>query len=621
MRLPQFCLSYIESRLVWLGFKPPLPARPARFSLARVIMFTAGQALVGALIGWLVALLLSALLFHSPLTWLVWVCMWFSMCQGLVCSCLTALCWNQRAARLQANPVLNTDLPPARFPIFRGLLGVVYFLLIALITPAAILLTIENVRGRFAWEQFKHAWEAKGERFDAASIIPPPVPDDQNFALTPLLRPVYDFVRGTNGTQWRDTNAYAHLNSIRAGQTPEGSTNTFPTMRNLEKGELVNLEAFQIFYRGNTNYPQPAIPGTPAQDVLTALGKFDADLNELSEAAEKRPNSRFPIHYDDKPSWDILLPHLAQIKGLCQIFQLRAIARLELRQTDAAFADLKTGFRLSDSIRDEPFLIDHLVRLATVNIGLQAVREGLVRHAWNDAQLAALEKNLASLNLLAEYKHAMRGERYCNISGLEFLAQSGFRKDYSGFMFMGEDGGAQKPRLIPMISNGWLYQNMIETARMHQQFLLPAVDEQQHRVFREIAEGQGKALTNQPTTPYNILTKMLVPALSGASKRSARTQTLVDEARVACALERYRRAHGQLPDTLDTLAPQFIEKIPNDVIDGKPLRYRKNSDGSYILYSIGWNQADDRGIVVLGKGSSPGVDPNKGDWVWRYPGV
>jgi peptidoglycan/LPS O-acetylase OafA/YrhL len=45
----------------------------------------------------------------------------------------------------------------------------------------------EDIRGRLAWGQFKARWEAKGEKFDLAAFIPSPVPDDQNFAVTPVV--------------------------------------------------------------------------------------------------------------------------------------------------------------------------------------------------------------------------------------------------------------------------------------------------------------------------------------------------------------------------------------------------------------------------------------------------
>jgi hypothetical protein len=94
-------------------------------------------------------------------------------------------------------------------------------------------------------------------------------------------------------------------------------------------------------------------------------------------------------------------------------------------------------------------------------------------------------------------------------------------------------------------------------------------------------------------------------------------QTYVDEARLACALERYRSANGKLPETIEALAPRFIEKIPNDVIDGQPLRYRVKAGGNYVIYSIGWNETDDGGEVVWTSGKTPTVDIAKGDWVWQ----
>jgi hypothetical protein len=122
------------------------------------------------------------------------------------------------------------------------------------------------------------------------------------------------------------------------------------------------------------------------------------------------------------------------------------------------------------------------------------------------------------------------------------------------------------------------------------------------------------------TGPYTIFAKLLMPALEKAVRKSARMQSYVDAARVACALERYRLAKGQLPDKLDALVPQFIAAVPTDVIDGQPLRYDKAADGSYLLYSIGWNQVDDGGqLAWSGQKKDNSVDINQGDWVWQMP--
>jgi hypothetical protein len=88
-------------------------------------------------------------------------------------------------------------------------------------------------------------------------------------------------------------------------------------------------------------------------------------------------------------------------------------------------------------------------------------------------------------------------------------------------------------------------------------------------------------------------------------------------ARVAGALERYRLAHDEYPETLDTLAPQFIEKIPHAIIGGQPLPYRRTDNGKFSLYSVGWIETDDGGQIVLKERGY--ADNTKGDWVWQSP--
>jgi hypothetical protein len=88
-------------------------------------------------------------------------------------------------------------------------------------------------------------------------------------------------------------------------------------------------------------------------------------------------------------------------------------------------------------------------------------------------------------------------------------------------------------------------------------------------------------------------------------------------ARVACALERYHLTHGVYPENLDVLAPQFIAAVPPDVINGRPLHYHRTPDGSFLLYSVGWNEKDDGGVP--GVRPSGAYDYRTGDWVWQYP--
>ena len=75
-----------------------------------------------------------------------------------------------------------------------------------------------------------------------------------------------------------------------------------------------------------------------------------------------------------------------------------------------------------------------------------------------------------------------------------------------------------------------------------------------------------------------------------------RNQTDVNQAMLVCALERYRHKHGEYPSSLDALVPDSLSKPPLDITTGEPLEIsHRTDDGKFLLYSVGWNEADDGG--------------------------
>jgi len=518
---------------------------------------------------------------------------------------------------------MNQEPPPVTRPQSRGffswrnlrraLIG-----LAILITIAGLLLTIENVRGKRAWEAHKQELQAQGEKFSIGELAPPPVPDDQNFALTPLLKPALDFKLQAGQAVSHDSNALHRLNQMTPDQRSDSAQTNRLSNGSLENGTLADVEANAWFYRGNENYPQATTTASAAQQILIALGRFDPEIAELEIAAAERPLCRFPIDYNYEPSIAILLPHLQALRELTSLLHVRSVAALEAGLTNRAFSELQLGLRLSEAIAPEPILINHLVRIAMLGINLQTFREGLARHSWNDAQLAALEQKISAINLLAEFQVAMRGERAFAVGTLDYMRRQRFQIKLSEFT--GQPGNDIK--MMSLVPSGWFYQNMLTISRMQQDFVFPVVDESAHRVLvdRVIAlERETEQMVQKPFRPYKLFAAMLFPAITKIAIKTGRMQVAVDTARIACALERYRLANGNWPEALAALTPQFLAAIPGDVIDGQPLRYRQSEDGGYVLYSIGWNQVDDGGSVAMTKGKNPRVDPIQGDWVWRYP--
>jgi len=107
----------------------------------------------------------------------------------------------------------------------------------------------------------------------------------------------------------------------------------------------------------------------------------------------------------------------------------------------------------------------------------------------------------------------------------------------------------------------------------------------------------------------------MMPNVGVVSDHVGYTQSMTDQALVACALERYRLANGRFPDSLDPLVPAYLHAIPLDVVHGEQPRYRLNVDGTYLLYLKGWD-GNDNGGRIIEKPDSHEIDYRKSDWVW-----
>ncbi|HTA95345.1 MAG TPA: hypothetical protein VK769_04405 [Verrucomicrobiae bacterium] len=524
-------------------------------------------------------------------------------------------------------------------------------------TLIALFYAEEDWRGLHDWNKFKREWEAKGEHFDFASVIPPRVPDDQNFAMASIWVESMKATLGPrNSRQWFGDNFAENGRTNFTDRLALNLTRNNDDWRNeptngyWAKQTVTDLKPWQAYYRApveanrnstvTTNeFPIALQPQTPAQDVLLALSKYDPAIEELREASQL-PYSRFPLNYDGMPA-AILLPHLAALKRCSQVLQLRAIAELQNNESDKALADIKLSLRLADSIRTEPFLISHLVRIAMTEITLQPIYEGLAEHKWSDAQLAGLDAELAKKDFLADYEFAIRGERALCIGDIEFFRHPHnldpqfkrprlyFLAPFFSFAQMlsnlSGDGSENSHMGFQMLAlgfgpSGWIDQNELRIARFETKWYLPVVDADAKTVspakIRDAENALGREIRHR--TPENILETLLMPALSAPAKKCAREQISVDLSRTAIALERYRLANGNYPDSLDALATQFNAQVPHDIFGGQPLHYRKAADGNFILYSVGWNETDDGGITGHHNGGSM-PDFESGDWVWRYP--
>jgi hypothetical protein len=461
-----------------------------------------------------------------------------------------------------------------------------------LATLIAVLYAEEDWRGKRAWENCKRELEAKGAVLDWDKYIPPPVPDDQNFFKAPKMTAW--FVRQKQAENHPDV---LDLRGNLSNDLTERLRNPDTTATNLNEAA--------------------------AAKYLAWSDQFQPDFDLIREAL-RRPYAVIPGDYS-KP-YEQPIPNFVTMRTIAQTLAQRAKCFLLLNRPEEALSELTLMHDVCRILEKPPTgqpetLVEAMINVAITGLYVATVQEGFRMHEWQVPQLAAIQAQLAEINLPPWLTAAFQAEQAATCHAAELVQPSQIsmiglasakRTIWKKIMDLPNHA-------IDMAPRGWVYQNMAVCARVIQIQKENVLDSNQNAIPRrtELAAKEiAKSLDNHHS-PFYLLARIAVPNFTKAMQSCAFNQTLVNEAQIACALERYHLAHGEYPETLEALAPQFIETIPHDIIGGQPLHYRRAADGKFLLYSIGWNETDDGGKVVLTKTGR--VDTEKGDWVWQYP--
>jgi hypothetical protein len=107
-----------------------------------------------------------------------------------------------------------------------------------------------------------------------------------------------------------------------------------------------------------------------------------------------------------------------------------------------------------------------------------------------------------------------------------------------------------------------------------------------------------------------------VLGLDQSALRVAIIEAKIRQARIAVALERFRRARGDWPDTLAALVPDFIPELPRDPFSQAPMHYRREPETGWRLWSVGKDLKDNDGFTTPWLEASPSSDIVWPQWKW-----
>jgi len=439
--------------------------------------------------------------------------------------------------------------------------------LAVLATLIAVVWLIENIRGKRAWEKFKAEMDAAGETLNPMDLLPDPVPDDQNFAMTPLLAPLLDYT-------------YHKVEPPESGSFPNGVFNGQEAVWNDPEGKKRIDDLYGI------GQPKQAIRSNRHKRRLTDLAAWQAYI---------RSEQKFTLP-TEQLSKEIVSTNAASGASVMSY------------NTNLAAEEILLIIRFTESFRDEPVLISGLVYNAMISQVGNLVWEGIARKQWTAEHLAAIETRFRAVNFIADFRRHIRGERTFAIGTLV-----SYQKDLGA---LSPDAAGLIFKLAP---SGIFYQNMVYLGRMYEDYLLVPVDAEKRLVDlqkMDDAEARFIAGYSKKFHPYRVLAKVMFPAMSQAVRKYAEGQTEVDQIRIACALEQFRAQHGKLPTELTELSPEFLATLPHDPLNGNDYKYRVEGD-EYVIYGVGANTVDDNGTVEWEDKDESRRDRDAGDWVWN----
>jgi hypothetical protein len=355
--------------------------------------------------------------------------------------------------------------------------------------------------------------------------------------------------------------------------------------------EQVRVEAGS----NDTSYNVTMRSPSTVSNFLQWNEQLEPEFTLMSDALQ-RPDARIPGNYEE-PS-EMPAPNFMAVSSMTHNLGARARCHLALGQFEKAVDELGFMRQVARLLEAAPSgkpmpLATAMMDVAVTDVYLNIVEDGLRLRLWREPQLAELEEQLKKINLHPFVANAVLEES----AGLCHLVETDPQK-----LFNATWSKRRAPVLYHTVPQGWIYQNMVVYANLQQHLAEGFLPVDQAIVPNKIdtATQEADTIKNaQDWSPFRYLAVTPIPNLARAGKGLVSTQTMANQAQIVCALDLFRLVEGGYPETLAALAPRFIDSVPNDIVGGQPPHYHRDPDGTFQLYSIGWDEMDHLGLGGL----------------------
>ncbi len=488
----------------------------------------------------------------------------------------------------------------------RTLIGGCGILLLLAVSILIAVFAYWNFTGARELANVKSQLKENGIAIEIDELVQEMPPEEQNFAMTPLIRSAFEFDHA-NGKNivYKNPEMQEKLLTLCLSGPLSSALPFWKTGKQVDWNSMVE----NLSEEGEIELP----PGDDQRGRIRLwLESHQEEWSQLKDAA-KRPYSQTETSFpkDFSESVNTPVPHLNQLLSLQRYLLLRGLVALEGGEEAKAMEVYRVMRKISDAAGSQPLLIGMLVELGCVQQTTTLVTFGIEKQLWSDASLKEIGETIQPDAIRERAERSINMEMISlQLMSAEFLKTASMSELRSTAAMISDEGGWS---VFPLFPDGvWDHNAAIGARLMMNNGILPL------RTGDLSTREDAKVLLAKRRAS-NFLARITVPSYDAVIRRVWENMAYNDLISVACAVERFRLENGAVPNSLEQLNPEFLRQIPADLMNkGKPIQYRVDDleSGHYTLYSIGWNQTDDGGKVEF-RGSKRNAEV--GDWAWSIP--
>jgi hypothetical protein len=297
------------------------------------------------------------------------------------------------------------------------------------------------------------------------------------------------------------------------------------------------------------------------------------------------------------------ITHVFSYLYFANLVTVRARAAAKRGDSEAALADGLKLVRFGRRIEgDKGCLVEYLVGLTIKNMGMEAIRQALLDSTLPPARLRYYARELAKYPIDVDgLADAFRNEYVIQIEVIDGFA-SHKHSPASLISLLGSTPRWPSPYEVILweairpitFKPEATRRTFAENARFGIQnvpkpFRDMAPEDPSIHDFSRVREAFSGNLLGRECC------RMLVGGAWGVLEQKCRANAQLAATRILLAMKAYKLDKGTLPKNLDELVPQYLDAVPIDDYDGKPMRYNA---AKKVVYSVGRDLKDGGGMTM-----------------------